>query len=68
MSASRSTWPRARIWDLWTFHHQEAWIIYRNAKARVVLTEGSLEDAAVLPGFKLPLSEVFPKEKEEEGE
>jgi hypothetical protein len=53
----------ARIWDLSIFH--DAWI-YRNAKERIVLTEGSLEDPEVLPGFKLPLREVFPKKEEEE--
>jgi hypothetical protein len=56
----------ARIWDLRIFHHQEAWIIYRSAKERIVLTEGSLEDPEVLPGFKLPLREVFQKKEEEE--
>jgi len=54
----------ARIWDLWKFHQQAC--IYRSVKERVVLTEGSLEDPAVLPGFKLPLREVFPKKEEEE--
>jgi hypothetical protein len=51
----------ARIWDLSIFH--DAWI-YRNANERIVLTEGSLEDPAVLPGFKLSLSEVFPRRGE----
>ena len=55
----------AHIWALSIRHHAS---IYRNAKDRIVLTEGSLEDPAVLPGFKLPLSEVFPKEKEGEEE
>jgi hypothetical protein len=52
----------ARIWDLWKFHQQAC--IYGSAKERAVLTEGSLEDPAILPGFKLPLSEVFPRRGE----
>jgi hypothetical protein len=55
----------------WGFRNQAEALktqIYRNMKERIALTEGPLEDPAVLPGFKLPLSEVFPKEKGEEEE
>jgi hypothetical protein len=54
----------AHIWNLST-PLDEAWI-YANAKHRIALQGGSLEDPAILPGFKLPLSEVFPEPEEEE--
>jgi hypothetical protein len=54
----------AHLWNL-SFFDNAAWI-YGNGKTRIPFQGGSLEDPAVLPGFKLALSEVLEEPVEEE--
>ena len=55
----------AQVWYLRVFWREA--VIYRNAEEQVLSAEDALEDPAVLPGFKLPLSEVFPELEGEKG-